>query len=830
MIDFSKLGTGSTADTVLAPRDLFNVLPGKASKFQYPRDVQSQVWSKWFERRHESNLVMKMNTGSGKTVVGLVLLKSCLNEGKAPAVYICPDKYLVKQVKDAAAELGIEVTEDVNSPRFQSGKAILVANIYKLVNGKSVFGVGDEGAKLKVSSLVIDDAHACLETVEDQFTIKIPSGCELYSELMALFMDSLVAECETKAIEIQEGDQSSSMLVPYWTWQDKITDIARLFVKHKYSNELKFVWPLIKEDILLCDCVVSSKEVEISPHAIPIHMIPSVVNAERKVFMTATLVDDSILSSHFGVNEHELSKAIVPDSAGDIGDRMIILPQVINTETTDENIKSYCKACSKNFNVVVIVPSAFRANYWADVADLTLTTTNLYEGVERLKNGLVGLTILINRYDGIDLPQNACRLLVIDGLPEVRRAIDKINQVLLMGTDRQLNQVLQKIEQGMGRGIRSNDDFCVVFLMGKNLTKHLYSFGAQDKLSPGTKAQLNLSEQLSEQIKGTTIAAISPTLNHCLSRNPDWIKASKSVLASLIYSEENNLDQICIKLREAYDLASNNDYPRAVGIINALIDVVDNQDVKGYLKQRLAQYCNMYDKVEAQKVQLSAASDNRRVHKPIAGIQYHKIQGDVYDQATQCSNFILRQQGDPNKLIIEVDGVLSDLKFKEGTANRFEEALNNIAKYIGFRSQRPEQEYKKGPDNLWSLGGSQYCVIECKSCAVVETITKTYCNQLNGSGEWFENQYDNTCSYTPIMVHNSFEFEFAATPKPNTRIMTVEDLDNFKTSVRDFIKAISVSNELASPEAIRAKLIAYKLRGSEIVSHYTRAFRVRNTG
>ena len=44
LIDFSKIGTGSTVDTVLPPREIFNALPNKdAHKFQYPRDVQSQA-------------------------------------------------------------------------------------------------------------------------------------------------------------------------------------------------------------------------------------------------------------------------------------------------------------------------------------------------------------------------------------------------------------------------------------------------------------------------------------------------------------------------------------------------------------------------------------------------------------------------------------------------------------------------------------------------------------------------------------------------------------------------------------------------------------------
>ncbi len=53
-----------------------------------------------------------MNTGSGKTVVGLMILQSCLNEGKGPAIYVVPDKYLVAQVCDEAKKLGILAVTD----------------------------------------------------------------------------------------------------------------------------------------------------------------------------------------------------------------------------------------------------------------------------------------------------------------------------------------------------------------------------------------------------------------------------------------------------------------------------------------------------------------------------------------------------------------------------------------------------------------------------------------------------------------------------------------------------------------------------------------------
>ena len=67
-----------------------------------------------------------MNTGSGKTVVGLIMLQSCLNEEKGPAIYVVPDNYLVKQVIDEAKRLGISATEDKDDYSYSNSKAILV--------------------------------------------------------------------------------------------------------------------------------------------------------------------------------------------------------------------------------------------------------------------------------------------------------------------------------------------------------------------------------------------------------------------------------------------------------------------------------------------------------------------------------------------------------------------------------------------------------------------------------------------------------------------------------------------------------------------------------
>ena len=115
---------------------------------------------------------------------------------------------------------------------------------------------------------------------------------------------------------------------------------------------------------------------------------------------------------------------------------------------------------------------------------------------------------------------------------------------------------------------------------------------------------------------------------------------------------------------------------------------------------------NLYEQAEAQKTLMSAAIDNSRVTKPMDGISYHKIESKAMDQARICGDYLRQKFADPNKIVIEMNGLLESLIFKPETADIFEESLKTIARYIGFGSQRPEAEYRKGtrcPLGGWKL-------------------------------------------------------------------------------------------------------------------------------
>ncbi|HEJ4097629.1 TPA: hypothetical protein SMN04_004094, partial [Pseudomonas aeruginosa] len=597
ILNFDKLNAG-TASKQIDPRKIFTTLKRDA-RFRRPLDEQSDILDAWFARRAARDLTLKMNTGGGKTVVGLLCLQSSLNENIKPAVYITPDSFLVAQVLAEAESLGIAATDDEKDPDFIAGRAILVANVHKLFNGRSVFGVGER--KIPIGCIVIDDAHACLGVVHDQFCIKSKVDSPVYDGLLELFEEDLKTQSPSGLLDVKAQDASVVMTVPYWAWQDHEDEVLALLHAHRSSKELEWNWPLLSDSIPLCTCVFGGGRLEIAPRFVPIDRIPAFDSAKRRIYMTATLADDTILVNHFKADAAEVAQPIRPKGGGDIGDRMILAPQEINPDYTVEQIKELVSEIAEDLNVVVIVPSKPRAEFWGDVAAQTLDKDSIQNGVEKLKDGHVGLTVLINKYDGIDLPGKACELLVIDGLPEVYGLGERLEMLLLDGTKRQLVRQVQRIEQGMGRGVRSSDDHCVVLLLGGRLTQRLHEPDAEEMFSSATRAQIALGKEVAAQIRGKSIDELKPILDLCLKQDDEWVRAGRNAVVNAAPAMGGHLDDNQVMLRAAFDAVRIDRYDVAAAKAQKAVNGTAEPKFKGYLMQQLAEYTNLTDPAGAQE-------------------------------------------------------------------------------------------------------------------------------------------------------------------------------------------------------------------------------------
>ena len=528
--------------------------------------------------------------------------------------------------------------------------------------------------------------------------------------------------------------------------------------------------------------------------------------------MSATLADDSVFVTAMGLKSNEINNVITPEKADDIGDRLLIFPQVINNKITDEEIKQKLKSLSNVHNVVIIVPSKLRSEFWKDVADLLLDTKNINDGVTKLKSGHVGLVVFINKYDGVDLPNDACRILVIDGLPNLRSEYDTYVQNVNPSNKRILSEQIQKVEQGMGRGVRSNNDYCVAVLMGKGLSDIIIRAEGYKYFSNATQVQYNLSKQVWDELRQNSIQNIDKIFDLTdyslkVPRNVEWIKASKDALASVKYNSIPNVDETSFSLREAFELSEIHQYSEAVKAIERAKNNTNDASTKGFLMQVMADYLNFINESEAQQILLSAIHYNKGLLRPIKGIQYQKLINKTGNQAQSIVTYINENNLNPNSYILKINALLESLQFCQDAAKNFELALKEISFMLGIVSSRPELERGKGPDNLWALGNNSYLVIECKNRTTTNVINKHDCNQLNGSIVWFENEYNgNNFTCCPIMIHNSNVFDYECSPTNSIRIITPEYLKKFRDRISDFSQELVASNNYGNATQIQKLL------------------------
>ncbi|WP_043732515.1 DEAD/DEAH box helicase family protein [Nocardia asiatica] len=830
-LDWSSIGA-KTSTPLVRPRDIFNALP--KPPWSYLRQEQGEVLEKWYAQRDNHDNVIKQNTGGGKTVVGLLIAQSTLNEGAGKAVYLAPDTYLAARVRQEASALGLAVSESPNDASFRGERSILVTTFKTLVNGKSRFGVlGDGRDPIDLGVVIVDDAHAALAEAEKQFRLTIPESHDAYTELLNLFEDDLKLQSLKSWNDILSRDYAALLRIPYWAWSDRHEDVWASLYPHRFKDEFKFEWPLISEVLRLCAATVTSRSIEIRPPALPISVIPSFVHAKRRVYLTATLSDDSVLVTDMDADPSTLTRVITPGSAADLGDRMILAPVALNPSLDDEAVRILARqfadgdrdgdgvADADPVNVVVLVPSKLAAERWGAYADVTAFVGDLEDTVETLKTSHVGLVVLVNKYDGVDLPYDACRLLILDGVPEPLDATERREAAVLVQSQARRIRAIQRIEQGMGRGVRAADDYCAVLLMGASLGMTVSESQQRKHFSPATRIQLDLSDDIALQIEHQGLDAIRVALIACLTEDPNWVARSRHARAGVLYADTGLVRPEAIAIREAFDSAACGQIRAAADRLQRAINDTGDIALRGLLREQQATYTHLIDPNLAQQQQHAAIADNPLLLRPASGINPTKLRATA-TQARAAAEFLRGSYTNPTQLVLGVRALFDEIIWgDENRTKQAEAAWQQIGCHLGFVSERPEQLYGTGPDNLWLLDNARHAVIELKTGCSTDTIAKKDADQLGGSVRWDQKEYPDA-SQLPIMLHPSSALHHDATAVDGMRVVTPDKLDEFKQAVAGFAVALADGlGRWGDETAVATQLAQYKLNAGTLFATFS---------
>jgi replicative superfamily II helicase len=804
-IDLRKLASPKKPQKPIHPLEIWNGLDRAVGK-EYLRPIQEQVLSQWFDQRTRPDTIIKMNTGTGKTLVGLMMLQSSLNEGLGPALYLCPDKYLVKQVLEQAEQFGVKCVAfpdtggDIPSD-FSNGEAILVANIKKFFNGRSVFGVkGGTRPPAEVGTILLDDAHACVEQIRSQFAIVLENQHPAYSKILTLFGSSLKQQRPGTYAEICASDYSKFLAVPYWSWLESQEALITILTEHREDKELLFTWPLLKDILPICDCVISGSKLQITARVTQPHTLPSFGAAKRKVFLSATLLDDSQLARDLGVSIENIMSQIKPNEFDDLGERLILVPADVDQELGSKFALNVAAGSTK-INRVVLVSASKEGERWKAAGATAVLAENIEGALAPLRNSTGSFLVLISKYDGIDLPDAACRLLVLDGLPRGATLSDWYMQSALEGTPTINAKIAQKIEQGLGRATRGKSDYCVALLAGNDLVSFIRNKKNRTHLSPGTNAQLELGLAITKEIRDSSekenySSSLIHEINRCLKRDEEWKAAYRGFIEGSRDSQpdkEANAAALESAVME-YNAAKfflKKDYAASEQETKKLLDRPGlNDRERGWFMQLAAAYLYQRDKSKALSMQKKACELNSSLLIPPEGIQYHKMA----DRAETQSRSVLRFFSgfdNSNALVIQIHTICDRLVFGV-EAELFEQALDDVAKVIGISSSRPERTIGRGPDCLWLGPDGTFLVIEAKAGVELNRteMYKSETEQLLHSCEWFKQEYPGRVA-RPLIIHPATATAHAAVFPGAGRVITPEVLDRFTASVRSFALALA---------------------------------------
>ena len=837
MIDFKQKLQETKVEKPLSPIEIYNKLDRSAAASGPLRKIQEDVLSEWYTTRFDDrDIIVKLHTGQGKTLIGLLMLQAKLNAGKGPCLYVCPNIQLAQQVALDATKFGINYCflgqGDTNIPTdFIDGKNILITYVQKVFNGRSVFGLDANGEN--VGAFLLDDSHACIDAIKNAFSMKIDRQSPLFQTFLEMFKGSLTEQGEGDFYKILGTESCPSiMAVPYWDWIRKKGEVVQKLIDNEELDlNIKFTLPIIQNILEFCTMYVTGNRIEITPDYAPIERFTSFYNAKTRILMSATTQDDSFFIRGFDFSRDAVQNPLTCSKLEWAGEKMILFPTIISEELNAYSIRERMKrhVDNRKFGIVSLVPS-FKVAFDLYRDAIIPKSDQMNVVLQYLACGKCpDMVVFANRYDGIDLADNKCRVLILDSLPMFDCLSDRYDGKCRQGNKLTEIKIAQKIEQGLGRSVRSKTDYSVIIILGEDLVRFMKTSRTQKYFSAQTKAQICIGEDVTNMIREEAAITDSrkvfiETIKQCINRDEGWKAFYQETMNNTIDNapeeeKESIIEHIMVENEIDKALKSHN-ILRATRLIKKLIDGATNCKDKGWYQQLQAKYTFLESEIDAEQIQYNAHYNNPHLLKP-EKFPYKKL-GTINTSRIQLIKNELKQFATYLDLKLFVDELCSNLVFAIDS-EVFEEAIKKLGVYFGFESQRPDLEYKTGPDNLWHFGNGTFFLIECKNDVAIDRkeISKTEVGQMSNHINWFEDHYPEVKSCTNIWVHPANTISPLANLGKKAYTITPGKLDNLRKAILKYTSEFQgVDLAALSDEFIQKLIKQYKFEELSFINTY----------
>jgi hypothetical protein len=228
---------------------------------------------------------VELPTGTGKTLVGLLVGEHFRDGGGGPVAFLAGNKQLAQQVERQARDLGFPIVrfqgrKDTWLPRdvrtFNFGQAIGVMNYWNYFNASP--GVEPAGM------LILDDVHLLEGPLRDFFTVCITRAEPLYNELLS----RIVTRCPyySLAEDLLNGVEPmrSPEMLAFPDSADLADEVRDLLdVRLVDGSQAWWAWQRVRDRLEICCWMISARGVTFTPYIPPSQTIEHFAAPSRHI-------------------------------------------------------------------------------------------------------------------------------------------------------------------------------------------------------------------------------------------------------------------------------------------------------------------------------------------------------------------------------------------------------------------------------------------------------------------------------------------------------------------------------------------------------------------
>lgn len=783
---------------------------------------QADVIRQYVDKFQDSDdVAFQLPTGSGKTLVGLLIAEWLRRKHGHRVVYLCPTKQLANQVADQAEKYGIDLKTFVGQQKnydpkhktsWQSADCIGITTYGGLFNSNPFFA--------DPHIIVLDDAHAAENYVASHWSIEIQGWKEEHKSLFAAVVGCLrplLVSADRSKLDDSSNDDASRWvdLIPIVKLYPHLAEFRAVMDEHVGSSDLRYRWPLIRDSLEGCLFYCSARSVLIRPLVPPTSSHAPFANAVQRIYMSATLGAGGDLERVTG--RRRIDRVPVPagwDKQG-TGRRFFVFPQAaIEEEQAADCVHKIIRASGRS---LYLVPDDRRASLVSKSLSesIGIKTVNAKE-IEDSKVPFVSernaVAVVANRYDGIDFVDDECRNLIIDGLPKGANLQERFLTSRLGAWALLDDRVLTRVVQGFGRCTRSATDYSLVVVLGDDLQRYLLKKEKRAFMHPELQAELEFGL---DQAKEGTAATIAQQVAHFRAQDVDWQAADSAIVElrdNMVQKPLECADDLLETVRDEVDYQESmmhGDYLGALECCRSILGKLGHPELRGYraLWMYLAGSAAWLARESGHsKADLGASDYFEHARNAAVGIRWlAEISGDKGSLAMSADHDAkdlavverfesrLTSLGTVhNRKYDKVEKEILDAILQNTDGKLFEKGQEKLGWLLGYDAGNEETD--ASPDPWWIADGTLCFVFEDTAEALPKTvISPTRARQVSSHPNWIREHISlpDDATILPVLVTASTKANAGALP--HLRGVFLWPLDDFRAWA---VESLKVAREL----------------------------------